>query len=94
MCTSDKLLPRVVPGSTVEQRRFQTHLLCQLWTSGKRVCVTELLPERVPGSAVDRLRAGSHARGRAAYTPTRSLGCTQALFQRSACAQAACEDRL
>ena len=32
-----------------------------MWTSGKRVCVTELLPGRVPGSTVDRLRAGSSA---------------------------------
>ena len=50
-----------------------------MWTSGKRVCVTKLLPGRVPGSTVDRLRAGSRARGRAAYTPTRSSGCTQTL---------------
>ena len=65
-----------------------------MWTSGKRVCVTELLPGRVPGSAVDRLRAGSRARGRAAYTPTRSSGCTQTPFQTSACGQAASEETL
>ena len=47
-----------------------------------RECVTELFPGRVLGSTVDRLRAGSRARGRAAYTPTRSSGCTQALFQK------------
>ena len=52
-----------------------------MWTSGKRVCVTELLPGRVQGSSADRLRAGSRARGRAAYTPTCSSGCTQTLFQ-------------
>ena len=65
-----------------------------MWTSGERVYVTELLPGRVPRSAVDRLRAGSRARGRAAYTPTRSSGCTQTRFRTSACGQAASEERL
>ena len=68
------------------QRRFQTHLLCRLWTSGESVCVTVQCCGQTASMEL-RLWTGSLHSCMLRQLHTRS-------FQTSACGREASEERL
>ena len=86
-----------VPGSTVDRLRARSsHLWTEALSDSLALSVVDIGRDSVCNRAVlwTDCEQGVALVEQLPYTPTRSLGCTQAFFQRSACGQAAREETL